>query len=115
VQRSCGFLSDRFDRSRVRLLWRKFPSERKKESKKAASTELDANHSLKRNPPTQRPHHEQACPLVRRGDGGHHDRRIPSKDMRSPLWSDPHGPNVRKEEAARQAAVDQAARGERKQ
>jgi hypothetical protein len=34
--------------------------------------------------------------------------------MRAPRWSDAHGANVRKEEAARQAAMDQAARGERK-
>lgn len=38
-----------------------------------------------------------------------------AKEMRSPRWPDAHGANVRKEEAARQTAVDQAARGERKQ
>jgi arylsulfatase A-like enzyme len=37
-----------------------------------------------------------------------------AKEMRAPRWSDAHGANVRKEEAARQAAMDQAARGERK-
>ncbi len=34
--------------------------------------------------------------------------------MMPPRWLDPHGENVRKEEAARQSAVEQASRGERK-
>lgn len=31
----------------------------------------------------------------------------------APKWWEPHGPNVRKEEAKRQAAVDAACRGKR--
>jgi hypothetical protein len=37
-----------------------------------------------------------------------------AKEMMAPRWLDPHGANVRKEEAARQAAVDAASRGETK-
>ncbi|MBI5693773.1 MAG: sulfatase [Verrucomicrobia bacterium] len=37
-----------------------------------------------------------------------------SRDMVAPQWLDPHGANVRKEEAARQAMVDAASRGETK-
>jgi arylsulfatase A-like enzyme len=36
-----------------------------------------------------------------------------ARGMMPPRWLDPHGANVRKEEAARQAAVDAASRGER--
>ena len=36
-----------------------------------------------------------------------------SADMAEPKWLDPHGANVRKEEARRQAAVDAACRGEK--
>lgn len=34
-------------------------------------------------------------------------------EMKAPLWLDPHGPNVRKEEAERQAIIEQATRGEK--
>jgi arylsulfatase A-like enzyme len=37
-----------------------------------------------------------------------------AKDMKPPLWLDPHGANIRKEETARQAAVDAASRGDRR-
>lgn len=37
-----------------------------------------------------------------------------AKEMASPSWLDPYGPNWRKEEEARQATVDAACRGERK-
>ncbi len=37
-----------------------------------------------------------------------------AKDMKPPLWLDPHGANIRKEETARQTAVDAASRGERR-
>ncbi|MCM2370224.1 sulfatase family protein [Aporhodopirellula aestuarii] len=33
--------------------------------------------------------------------------------LAEPLWLDPHGPNIKKEEGKRQAAVDAAARGEK--
>lgn len=36
------------------------------------------------------------------------------RTLRAPLWLDPHGANVTKEEAKRQAVVDQASRGERR-
>ena len=36
-----------------------------------------------------------------------------AKEMKPPLWLDPHGANVRSEEAGRQRAVENASRGER--
>lgn len=36
-----------------------------------------------------------------------------SDEMVEPKWLDPHGPNVRKEEAKRQAAVEAASRGDK--
>ncbi|MGE3807175.1 MAG: sulfatase-like hydrolase/transferase [Gemmataceae bacterium] len=38
-----------------------------------------------------------------------------AKQLKKPLWLDPHGVNVRKEEAARQQAVDNASRGEKRE
>lgn len=35
------------------------------------------------------------------------------EEMMKPLWLDPHGANVRKEEAERQAIIEKATRGEK--